>query len=199
MPGHPRSVTSQSCSAAEAACVIAGAATSFGRALSLSNDRVIAGSALYDAPAFAAVGRVTGESNCIRQRSPAQLACLTIADFFKPEVRILPADPASFVLRASLPLAASEPPDQLKRTFVEGPNGQVAVSYSAYAAFSASPSGTTRPAIAGSLPTGGASEVRTWICTSVPGSSPARRTQSWSPKRDHDAAVMTTSPVDGWL
>lgn len=104
------------------------AATNFGtRALSFSGNRVIAGNALYDA-LLNALGVISGASDCITRRADALLVCLAVQDFGTGQARMLLADPATSVIGSSLLFARSEPFNSARR-LVEGPAGQVAISY----------------------------------------------------------------------
>ena len=105
------------------------ASTNFGtRALSFSNNRVVAGSALYDTPALNALGVISGAPDCIPRRADALLVCFATQDFGTGQARILLADPGTFVIGSSLLFALSEPFNSARR-MVEGPAGQVAISY----------------------------------------------------------------------
>lgn len=101
------------------------AATGFGtRALSFANSRVIAGRALYDAPALAAAGQISGALDCWPLRSGTQLMCVSDVS---GQGRVLVASSTTFVITASLLYAASE--TNSPRRLVQGPAGQIAVSY----------------------------------------------------------------------
>ena len=103
--------------------------TNFGtRTLRFANSRIIAGGALYDAPALAPVGLVSGASDCLAQRLVAQALCFGAPNFSTGQARLLLADPATFVIRASLLYSTGEPANSIRR-LVEGPAGQVAISY----------------------------------------------------------------------
>jgi len=105
------------------------ASTSFStRALSFSNNRVIAGGALYDAPALNALGVISGAPDCIPRRADTLLMCFAGQDFSTGQARILLADSGTFVIGSSLLFALSEPFASARR-MVEGPAGQVAISY----------------------------------------------------------------------
>ncbi len=114
------------------------AATGFGvRALAFANNRVIAGPGLYDTPALTAAGVISGASDCLPERSGGQLLCLSNAI---GEGRVLVANSGTFVIGASLAYATSEP--YLPRRLVQGPAGQIAISYT-----SSLPSFATTPSI----------------------------------------------------
>jgi DNA-binding beta-propeller fold protein YncE len=99
------------------------------RALSFAGARVIAGKAVYDAPALNLKGTVSGASDCLLARAGGQLLCLTSPSFPSPgPAHLLLASPDTFVISASLLFYASEP-QGLGRQLVQGPSGQVAVSY----------------------------------------------------------------------
>lgn len=105
------------------------AAINFGtQALSFSNNRVIAGNTLYDAPALTPAGLISGASDCVPQRAGALLLCLAIQDFSSGQGRVLVADSGTFVIGASL-LAATNEPYPANRRLAQGPAGQVAISY----------------------------------------------------------------------
>jgi len=97
------------------------------RTFSFSNNRLIVGSAVHDATSLAAAGRITTQSDCIPLRSVAHLVCLAPAFSVAGPVQLLLADPATFVIRGSLQFGLNQNVGQ--RTFVEGPDGQVAVGY----------------------------------------------------------------------
>jgi DNA-binding beta-propeller fold protein YncE len=98
------------------------------RALSLDGGRIIAGGSLYRAPELVAAGVVSGATECLRQRSATLLLCLTGPN---PEysARLLLVDPNTLVILASLLSETAEP--DFTRNLVEGPSGQVAISYPA--------------------------------------------------------------------
>lgn len=98
-------------------------------AVSFSNNRVIAGSHLFDAPALTPAGVISGAADCVPQRAGTLLLCLAIQDFSTGQLRILVADSGTFVIGTSL-LAATSEPNPANRRLVQGPAGQVAVSYS---------------------------------------------------------------------
>jgi hypothetical protein len=101
------------------------AATGFNtRALSFANNRVIAGNALYDAPALSAAGVISGASDCWPARTGTTLVCL--GNPFG-EGRVLVADSGTFVIGASLVYAPSEP--NTPRRLVQGPTDQIGVGY----------------------------------------------------------------------
>jgi DNA-binding beta-propeller fold protein YncE len=106
------------------------------RTFSFSGNRLVAGASVYDAPGLTAAGRVSVPSlsgtDCVAQRSVAQLACFFTASSSGPvtndqQFRILLADPATFVPRGSLLVAQGAPLGA--RAFLEGPDGQIAGSY----------------------------------------------------------------------
>ena len=105
------------------------AATGFGtRALSFANGRVIAGSALYDAPTLTAAGQVSGAQDCW----PSQLGDLLVCfNNSSGPVRVLVASSSTFATSASLvytgPLVNTGP--QFDARLVLGPAGQIAISY----------------------------------------------------------------------
>jgi hypothetical protein len=99
------------------------------QALSFANNRVIVGRALFDTPAFTQAGFISGAADCVPQRAGTLLLCLAVQDFSTGRVRILVADSGTFVIGASL-LAATSEPSPTTRRLVQGPAGQVAISYS---------------------------------------------------------------------
>jgi streptogramin lyase len=106
------------------------ATNNFGpQVITFSKNRVIAGRTLYDAPALTTAGVVSGASDCFPLRSGALLLCLVFPDI-TPQSHILVADPNTFVTLASLLFGLDEPIFAPRR-LVEGPAGQVAVSYAA--------------------------------------------------------------------
>jgi hypothetical protein len=110
--------------------LVVAAATSFATsALGFANNRVIAGSTLYDAPALTAAGVISGATDCVPGRSSALLLCLRTADFSTGRGSLLIADSGTFVIKASLLYALSEPFAGTSRRLVEGPAGQVAIGY----------------------------------------------------------------------
>lgn len=99
------------------------------RALSFAGGRVIAGKALYDAPALSLNGTVSGASDCVFARTGGQLLCLTSPSFPSPgPAHLLLASPDTFVISASLLFNASER-SGLGRELLQGPAGQAAVGY----------------------------------------------------------------------
>src|SRR5882672_7368236 len=107
------------------------AQTDFGtHALSFAGGRVIAGRALYNAPAVTPAGSISGASDCVLQRSCALLVCLRVSDFGNGQARLLIADSGTFVIGASLLYTLGEPSGGPRR-LVEGPTGQIAISYAA--------------------------------------------------------------------
>jgi hypothetical protein len=109
--------------------LVVSAATSYGtRSLSFANDRVVAGRALYDAPALTAAGVISTASDCWPKPSGTQLLCF--GDYSSSAGRLLIADSSTFVIGGTLVYAASEP--NSPRRLVRGPAGQVAISYGSY-------------------------------------------------------------------
>src|SRR5207249_5544326 len=96
--------------------------------LSFANNRVIVGRDLFDTPALAQAGFISGAADCVPQRAGTLLLCLAVQDN-TGRVRILVADSGTFVMSASL-LAATSEPSPATRRLVQGPSGQVAISYS---------------------------------------------------------------------
>jgi len=116
--------------------LVVAAATNFStRALGFSNGRVIAGHALYDAPALTAAGTISTPSDCVARRAGDLLLCFDTSSFNTGPARVRLADPGTFVIQASLVYAISEPGGP--RRLVEGPAGQVAISYPANSGFAA--------------------------------------------------------------
>jgi hypothetical protein len=72
---------------------------------------------------------ISGAADCVPQRAGTLLLCLAIQDFSTGQLRILVADSGTFVIGTSL-LAATSEPNPANRRLVQGPAGQVAVSYS---------------------------------------------------------------------
>lgn len=112
------------------------ATPTFARTFSFSGNRLVAGPMVYDAPALAAAGRVSVPSasgtDCVAQRSVAQLACFFTGSASgqltnDQQFRVLLVDPVSFVPRGSLLVAQGAPLGA--RAFLEGPDGQLAGSY----------------------------------------------------------------------
>ena len=101
--------------------------------LAFSNNRVIVGRALFDTPALTQAGFISGAVDCVPQRAGTLLLCLAVQDFSTGRVRILVADSGTFVIGASL-LAATSEPSPATRRLVQGPAGQVAISYSYFSA-----------------------------------------------------------------
>jgi len=98
------------------------------RALSFADNRVIAGHALHNAPDLTADGVISGPSDCVRQRAGTLLLCFGNPDFSTGQARLLIADSGTFVIKASLLYAAGEPVGVVRK-LVEGPAGQIAISY----------------------------------------------------------------------
>jgi len=99
------------------------------RSIGFADNRVIAGRALFDAPALTLSGRVSSQSDCQPRRSGNLLMCFDSPEFGVLQARLVLADAGTFVIQASLLYAASEPGGP--RRLVEGPPGQVAISYPA--------------------------------------------------------------------
>jgi len=97
------------------------------QALAFAGGRVIAGHTLYDA-ALSAAGVISGASDCVPRRSSALLLCLRASDSGAGQARVLIADSGTFVIKASLLYTLGEPFGAFRR-LVEGPAGQIAVSY----------------------------------------------------------------------
>ncbi len=108
--------------------VVAPATDSETRTLSFANNRVIAGRMLYDAPALTQAGSISGASDCVLQRAGALLLCLRASDFGTGRAALLIADSSTFVIGASLLYTLGEPSGGPRR-LVEGPAGQIAISY----------------------------------------------------------------------
>jgi hypothetical protein len=71
------------------------AATDFStRALAFANNRVIAGHALYDAPALDAAGTVSSPSDCVPRRSGDLLLCFGTSSFNSGRAGVLSWIPA---------------------------------------------------------------------------------------------------------
>jgi hypothetical protein len=105
------------------------AATNFDtQALTFSNGEVIAGAVTYAASQLEPQGVILSASDCWRSRFAAVLMCLAAANVSSGHASVTLADPATFVIRASLLFSTSEPLSY-RRMLVEGPAGQVAVSY----------------------------------------------------------------------
>ena len=98
------------------------------RTLSFADNRVIAGHALHNAPDLTADGVISGPSDCVRQRAGTLLLCSGNPDFSTGEARLLIADSGTFVIKASLLYSAGEPVGVVRK-LVEGPAGQIAISY----------------------------------------------------------------------
>jgi len=99
------------------------------RALSFADNRVIAGHALHNAPDLTADGVISaGPTDCVRQRAGTLLLCVGNPDFSSGEARLLIADSGTFVIKASLLYSAGEPVGVVRK-LVEGPAGQIAISY----------------------------------------------------------------------
>jgi hypothetical protein len=98
------------------------------RNLGFANNQVIAGPVLYDAPALTLAGSIPGAADCVLQRSGSKLLCISIQNFLTGQSRILVADSGTFTIGASLPYHTSEM-FGARRKLVQGPTGQVAVSY----------------------------------------------------------------------
>ena len=96
--------------------------------LAFSNNRVIVGRDLFDTPALTQAGSISGAADCVPQRAGTLLLCLA-PDYTTGRLRILVADSGTFVIGASL-LAATSEPSPATRRLVQGPSGQVAISYS---------------------------------------------------------------------
>jgi len=102
-------------------------------AISFSNNRVVAGRILFDAPALTQAGSISGAVGCIPPRTGVLLLCLAAANFSTGQVGILVANSGTFVIGASLIGAAGQPGSGGGR-LLQGPPGQVAFDY-----FSGSP------------------------------------------------------------
>jgi hypothetical protein len=108
---------------------VVAAATGFStRALGFANGLIIAGPALYTAPMLTSAGVISGASDCWPERSGTQLLCFAFPDFSTGQARLLLADSGTSVIGASLLFAISEPVNS-RRQMVQGPAGQVAISY----------------------------------------------------------------------
>jgi len=105
----------------EAAITVATRGT---RALSFANNRLVAGPTLYNAPALTAAGTITGATDCWASRAGTGLLCFGNAP---AQGRVLTADSGTLAVGASLLYAPSEA--NTPRRLVQGPSGQIAVSY----------------------------------------------------------------------
>ena len=101
-------------------------AASGAASLSFGNGRVIAGRALYDAPALTAAGIASAGAHCKPRRSPSQLLCVAFTDFPSGRGRLVLADAQTFVFQDSLLVALTE---GAPIEAVEGPAGVVALRY----------------------------------------------------------------------
>jgi DNA-binding beta-propeller fold protein YncE len=108
---------------------VGGGAFSIVRALTFAANRVIAGHTVYNAPALTAAGVAPSQGDCRPQRSANRLLCLSAAEGGGGQPRILVVDGDTFVIKA-LPLYAGSESASPRR-LVEGPAGQVAISYQA--------------------------------------------------------------------
>jgi hypothetical protein len=99
------------------------------RALSFSNNRVVAGRNLYNAPSLERAGIVATVGECTPQRSGTQLLCFDTNESNTGYAHIVFVDRNTFVLGGSMFYALNEP--GVARRLVEGPAGQVAISYPA--------------------------------------------------------------------
>ncbi len=106
------------------------------RGIGFADNRVVSGHTLYDAPALEAAGMVSTPSDCRKQRSGNFLFCFNTRGSNTGVAQILVADAGTFVIQASLVYALSEP--GVLRNLVEGPAGQVAISYAVGEALSSS-------------------------------------------------------------
>jgi hypothetical protein len=97
------------------------------RALGFAGGRVLAGNGIYDPLALTLAGSISTPSECVPRRSDGLLLCFASADLNTGQGRVLLADPDTFVIRASLGYATSEPGGT--RRLVEGQAGQIAISY----------------------------------------------------------------------
>jgi hypothetical protein len=98
------------------------------RNLGFANNRVIAGPVLYDAPTLTPAGSIAEAADCILQRSGDKLLCVSMQNPSTGQSRILVADSSTFVTGASLLYHPSEMYGA-RRKLVQGPTGQVAISY----------------------------------------------------------------------
>lgn len=106
------------------------AASDFGtRVLSFVGNQVVAGHGVYATPGLDRAGLVGSQSDCLAQRSGGLLLCFNTLPQNTGPSRVIVADAATFVLGASLLYALSEPGGP--RRMVEGPPGQLAISYAA--------------------------------------------------------------------
>jgi DNA-binding beta-propeller fold protein YncE len=101
------------------------------RALSLASDRIIAGHWVYNAPDLSAAGVAPSQGDCRPQRSVNRFLCLSAAEGGGGQSRMLVVDGDTFVIKAFPLYEGSE--SAAPRRFVEGPAGQVAISYQANA------------------------------------------------------------------
>jgi len=95
------------------------------RALSFGSSRTIAGNAVFDAPALTLLGTISGAPDCWAARVGSALLCF--GERIGPEGRVLTADSGTFAVGASLVYTPFEvdPP----RRLVQGPSGQIGISY----------------------------------------------------------------------
>ncbi|MFN0305717.1 MAG: hypothetical protein ACKVQU_35805 [Burkholderiales bacterium] len=107
------------------------------RTLSFANSRLITGGGMFDAPALTHAGSVSGASDCSKPSSGNILLCLPIQNVQSGQGRILIADSTSFVIKAALTYAASEPSGPQR--IVPGQPGQVALSYTVIFTVGATP------------------------------------------------------------
>jgi len=98
------------------------------RNLGFANNRLIAGPVLYDAPALTLAGSIAGAADCVQQRSGGKLLCISVQNASTGQARILVADSSTFAIGASLLYNLSEM-YTARRKLVQGPTGQVGVSY----------------------------------------------------------------------
>jgi hypothetical protein len=97
------------------------------RELRVTANQVVVGRAVHAATSLDARGLVSGAADCQPQRTGPNLLCLATSDL-SGRARLLIASPASYVLQAALLFSTAEPVTT-RRRIVEGPSGQVAVSY----------------------------------------------------------------------
>jgi len=93
------------------------------RVVSFANGRVIEGGTVFDTPALTALGTIPGAQDCWPTRSGTGLLCLK-----GQSGQVLVADSTTFAIVSSPTFYLNFEPDFAKR-LVQGPAGQIAVSY----------------------------------------------------------------------
>jgi hypothetical protein len=118
---------------------VVAADTSYGTSgLELSGNKIIAGASIFNAPSMTSAGKISGASVCRAQRNGSRVLCVGQNFFNNGRSTISIANLDNYVIETELVYTLNEA-FGVRRTLVEGPSGQVAISYFDHIRFFASP------------------------------------------------------------